>query len=69
MHNVEEILRRNPLAAQGYADVRKALEDIRQLREAGLAPGPALTVPLSGKTSMNDLKALQLQRHLNFARI
>ena len=68
MPNIDEILRRNPQAAQGYAEVRKALEDIRQLREAGLAPGPALAVPPGGKTSMNDLKALQLHRHFNFAR-
>lgn len=68
MINVDEILRHNPQAAQGYAEVRRVLEEIRNMREAGLAPGPALTVPFNGKTSMNDLKALQLQRQYNFGR-
>lgn len=68
MPEIDDILRRNPSAAAGYDDVQKVLQEMRRLRDAGFAPGPSLPRPPGGKTTMDALKALQLQRHFNFAK-
>ncbi len=55
MADINEILRMNPAAAAGFDGVRQVLADVRKLREAGIAKGPALP-SFGAPKSLSDLK-------------
>lgn len=59
MADLEEILRKNPMAAAGVEGARDAVDAVRKLRAAGVAGGPKITVPIGGRKSFEDLKGLQ----------
>lgn len=63
MAELDEILRLNPVAAAGLEGIREVLEDVKRLREAGIATGPKLPDP-RGPRTLGELKALKASRSL-----
>jgi hypothetical protein len=58
MENLDEILRRNPKAAEGVASVKEAIDALNRLREAGLARGPfAAYGPYSERPNLQGIKS------------
>lgn len=57
MHNVAEILRKNPQIAGDIGTVRQVIEDVRSMRDAGFANGPDFKHPAKDRRSLHEIKA------------
>lgn len=58
MDDLEEILRRNPKAAEGVTSVKAAIDALNELRDAGVARGPVASFgPYSGRPNLQGIKA------------
>lgn len=61
MHNIAEIMNKNPHLEVNFDSVQRALEEIDAMRKAGIATGPKLVRPEGDRLTLHDLKVSSMR--------